>query len=242
MRTAVVSLVIGATAMFGAACSNGDDDAADEGTTTTTAVDAPTTTASTAPPPGDQGVAAALVVKQSDFPQGWNHSQPADDVDDPADACLKAGPLTSTTGRAESDEFAKSDLATASSVALVFANEAGARAGYAHIVGAEAKACFDQAFRAELVGEGEGEGEEGVELAGASLTTAAFPAVGDERTAYHFTAQTGGTDQPYRYSGHLVLVRAGRSVIALAFGNLGDPIPVVEQHAVAGNVAKRAPR
>ena len=229
-----------ASALLGAACSDGND--TKEAATTTTQGDTPVTTASTAPPVGEARVAADLVVKQADFPPGWTHSQPADDVEDPADKCLKTGPLTAATGRAESDEFAKSDLATSSSVALVFADEAAARAAFAHAAGSQMKACFDQAFRAEIVGEGEGEGEEGVELAGASLVATAFAAVGDERMAYQFTAQTGGTDQPYRYSGDLVLVRAGRAVIALAFGNLGEPVPRADQETVAANVAKRAPR
>ena len=242
MRTALLGILIAASVMSGVACSDGDDGESGERSITTTSVEAPATTAPSAPPVGDAKVAADLVVKQSDFPPGWTHSQPADDVEDPADKCLNAGPLTAASSRAESDEFAKSDLTTSSSVALVFVDDAAARAAFAHASGNETKSCFDQAFREELVGEGVGEGEEGVELAGASLATVDFPPLAEELVAYQFTAETGGTDQPYRYSGHLVLARAGRAVLAFSFGNLGEPVPVAEQQTVAGNVVKRAPR
>ena len=236
MRTAVVGLLVGASAMFGAACSDGDDgeDAAPRTTVTSGA-----RSSTTFPPFDDNKVAADLVVRQADFPPGWNHSQPADQVEDPADTCFKSGPLAGASGRAESDEFAKTDLATASSLALVFPNESAAAAAFTHAAGAEIRACLDQAMRAELTGEGEG--EEGVELGPAALTKADFPTVGAETVAYQFTAETRGTDQPYRYSGNLVLVRGGRALLAFAFGNLGEPVPPGEQRMVAAKVAGRAP-
>lgn len=226
VRSAVTGiLVLGA--VLNASCRDGSDGGAASGTTAaTTAMTATTTT--TVPPPGDQGVALGLTVQQSDFPPGWSQTQPPDDVEDPADKCLKTGPLAASTGRAESAEFAKTDTTTASSVALVFPGVAPARAAFAHVAGAEMRACFDAALRAD------------VEAAQASLVTApAYPPVPEEFTAYEFTAETAGTDAPYRYSAHLVFVRAGRALLGFAFGNLGDPVPLDEQQSVAMKVAAR---
>lgn len=236
MRTAVVGLLIGASALSGVACSDGgESDAAQRSTVTSGA-----TSSTTFPPFDDNKVAADLVVKQADFPTGWNHSQPADQVEDPADACFKSGPLVAASGRAESDEFAKTDLATASSLAFVFPNEGAATAAFAHAAGGQTRACLDQAMRAELTGDGEG--EEGVELGPAALTKSDFPTVGAETVAYQFSAETRGTDQPYRYMGNLVLVRSGRALLAFAFGNIGEPVPPSEQRMIATKVAARAPK
>ena len=235
MRGAVTGLVLLVVALNGG-CSDSDDGAARGGSAApTTAV---STTTTTAPASDDHRLALDLVVREGDFPPGWSHSQAADEVEDPADRCLKAGPLAAASGRAESAEFAKSDLATASSLALVFPDEAAARAAFAHVTGSETKACIDQALRAEL--QGEGEGEEGVAVANAVLTSVRMSSIGDETAAYRFSAETSGTDQPYRYSASIVIVRSGRTVTAFAFGNLGDPVPEVEQQTVASRVATRA--
>ena len=231
-------MVLVGIVVLGAACSDEPERDAPPSAPLTTAA----STTTTAPPGSDnERVARDLVVRQSDFPPGWSHSQAADQVEDPADRCLKTGPLASAKARAESDEFAKTDLTTASSVSLVFADGPSADAAFVHASGPEMRACFDQALKAEVAGEGEGEGEEGVELADASFrTTTAYPPVPERVTAYEFTAQTSGTDQPYRYSAHLVVVKAGRALLAFAFGNLGDAVPLDEQQTVAGRVAARA--
>ena len=236
MRTAVTAILV-VLVLLAVACS---DEGRDAPPTAPLTSEADPTTTTTAPASDDQRLATDLTVRQQDFPPGWSHSQTADQVEDPADRCLKTGPLAAATGRAESDEFAKSDLTTASSIALVYPDATAARSAFVHASGDRTRACFDQALRAEIAGEGEG--EEGVELRNTSFKKTDFPPLAEEYTAYEFTAETSGTDQPYHYSAHLVLVKAGRTVLAFAFGSIGDPVPLDEQQHVAGSVVTRALR
>jgi hypothetical protein len=244
----------------GAALTGPDTTAAiDDSSTTTTALPASTTTAkpplptpTTTPGEAPMLLAKRAMLAQADVPAGFTVTSPAPpDGSAPADTPLErcAGPdavaLTAAIGaRARSATFARPDIGSVSSTAVVFDQPASAEKVLGLMTTSAARSCFEGLINARLA-----RNPNLSQDVRGSLGPAPSPSVGDGALGYRFEVRLPAEDvdsnarpddPPVRYVADFVLVRKGRTVVLAEFANLRQPWADADLRAVAANLVAHA--
>ena len=218
--------------------------APDPSTTATTAPP-PSATATTAPAAGTTttsrpGEAPAVLARrallaQSDVPAGFAVTSPAPPdgsaaSDSPFERCTggDAAALTAAIGaRARSATFAKPDVGSVSSSAVVLDQPASAQKVLGLMTTSSARSCFEGLINARLARNPRLSQE-----ARGALGPAPSPSVGDGAIAYRFDVRlpaedvdpkAGPDDPPVRYVADFVLVQKARTLVLAEFDNLRQP-------------------
>jgi hypothetical protein len=219
------------------------DTALEPATTATAdpAAQASTTTAAgpqaTPAPPGEnpQAMAGRAVLAQADLPAGFTVTAPAP-TDPPApgespfERCAgsdAAGLIGTIGGRARSATFARADVGSASSAAVVFDQPATAEKVLGLMTTPAARSCFEQLINSRLARNA----KLSQDVRG-SLGPAPSPAVGEGAVAYRFDVRLPAedidrnaepNDPPIRFVSDVVIIRKGRTLVLAEFGNLRQP-------------------
>jgi hypothetical protein len=212
--------------------------------TTVTAAPSPSTTTPNAPgtpaAPAPTGEAPALlaqraVLAQTDLPAGFTVTSPAPSDapaagDSPFERCAgtDAGGLTRAIGgRARSATFAKADIGSASSAAVVFDQPATAEKVLGLMTTPSARACFEELINTRLARNA----KLSQDVKG-SLGPAPSASVGDGSVAYRFDVRLPAEDidrnakpddPPIRFVSDFLFIRKGRTLVLAEFGNLRQP-------------------
>ncbi|HEU5449540.1 MAG TPA: hypothetical protein VFW57_11045 [Acidimicrobiia bacterium] len=210
---------------------------------TTAAASSSTTTAQAAPlaapsPSGEEDPAALArraVLAQTDLPAGFTMTAPAPTDpptpgESPFERCAGSdgASLTSTIGgRARSATFAKPDVGSASSAAVVFDQPATAEKVLGLMTTPAARSCFEQLVNTRLARNA----NLSQDVKG-SLGPAPSPSVGEGSVAYRFDVRLPAedidrnakpSDPPIRFVSDFVFIRKGRTLVLAEFGNLRQP-------------------
>jgi hypothetical protein len=237
---------------------SGPAPAADPSTTATTAPPASSTTGTGAPTttrPGGEApavLAKRALLAQTDVPIGFTMTSPApaDNAappDNPFERCAgsDAGRLTSAIGaRARSATFAKADIGSVSSVAVVFDQPATAEKVLGLMTTSAARACFQDLINARLA-----RNPKLSQDVKGSLGPAPSPGVGEGSLAYRFDVRLPAEDvdagarpddPPVRFVADFVLIRKGRTLLLAEFDNLRQPWVDAALKDVAANLVAHA--
>ena len=209
---------------------------------TTAAAPSSTTTSPADPqagaaPPGESAAAMAqrAVLAQTDLPAGFTVTAPAPTDppvagESPFERCAgsDAAALTSAIGgRARSATFAKPDVGSVSSAAVVFDQPATAEKVLGLMTTPAARSCFEQLVNTRLARNA----NLSQDVKG-SLGPAPSPAAGDGSVAYRFDVRLPAedidrnakpSDPPIRFVSDFVFIRKGRTLVLAEFGNLRQP-------------------
>ena len=219
------------------------DTALDPATTATSdpAAQSSTTTAAgpqaTPAPPGEnlQAMAERAVLAQADLPAGFSVTAPAptappDPGESPFERCAGSDAASlagAIGGRARSATFAKPDVGSASSAAVVFDQPATAEKVLGLMTTSAARSCFEQLINSRLARNS----KLSQDVKG-SLGPAPSPAVGEGAVAYRLDVRLPAedidrnaepSDPPIRFVSDVVIIRKGRTLVLAEFGNLRQP-------------------
>ena len=220
-------------------------------TTTGKAPSSPTSPAAAA---GEDPAALAqrAVLAPSDLPAGFTMTSPAP-TDAPAPgespfercAGTDAAALTSAIGgRARSATFARPDVGSVSSAAVVFDQPATAEKVLGLMTTPAVRSCFEQLVNTRLARNA----NLSQDVKG-SLGPAPSPSVGDGSVAYRFDVRLPAEDidrnakpddPPIRFVSDFVFIRKGRTLVLAEFGNLRQPWVDVALKGVATNLVAHA--
>ena len=231
--------------------------AADTPTSATAAPSSSTTTGKPAgtPAPGAEDASALAqraVLAQTDLPDGFTMTTPAPTGapvagESPFERCAgsDAGSLTSAiVGRARSATFAKADVGSTSSAAVVFDQPATAGKVLGLMTTSAARSCFEQLINSRLARNA----KLSQDVKG-SLGPAPSPSIGDGSVAYRFDVRLPAEDvdrnakpddPPVRFVSDFVFIQKGRTLLLVEFGNLREPWVDVALKGVATNVVAHA--
>ncbi len=227
-------------------------------TTVTTAASSSTTVAApaatTTAPPGEAPaeLARRALLVQTDVPGGFTMTspEPADGSapgDSPFERCAgpDSGGLTGAIGaRARSATFAKADIGSASSVAVVVDQPATAEKVLGLMTTPAARSCFEGVINARLA-----RNPKLSQDVRGSLGPAPSPSLGDGALAYRFDvrlpaedvdASARPDDPPVRFVADFLMIRKGRTLVLVEFDNLRQPWVEATLRAVATNLVDRA--
>jgi hypothetical protein len=209
---------------------------------TTAAAPSSTTTAQpgtqAAPaPPGENPAALAqrALLTQTDLPAGFTVTAPAPTDpptpgESPFERCAgsdAAGLTSAIGGRARSATFAKADVGSVSSAAVVFDQPATAEKVLGLMTTPAARSCFEQLVNTRLARNA----NLSQDVKG-SLGPAPSPSVGEGSVAYRFDVRLPAedidrnakpSDPPIRFVSDFVFIRKGRTLVLAEFGNLRQP-------------------
>jgi hypothetical protein len=219
---------------------SGPTPAADPSTTVTSAPSSSTTTgqAPAAPAPGGEAPAALAqraVLAQADLPAGFTMTSPAPSDapaagESPFERCAGAdgaGLTRSIGARARSATFAKGDVGSASSAAVVFDQPSTAEKVLGLMTTPSARSCFEDLINSRLARNA----KLSQDVKG-SLGPAPSASVGDAAVAYRFDVRLPAEDvdrnakpddPPVRFVSDFLLVRKGRTLVLAEFGNIRQP-------------------
>ncbi len=226
---------------------------------TTAAAPSSTTTAQpgtqAAPaPPGENPAALAqrALLARTDLPAGFTITAPAP-TDPPApgespfERCAgsdAAGLTSAIGGRARSATFAKADVGSVSSAAVVFDQPATAEKVLGLMTTSAARSCFEQLVNTRLARNA----NLSQDVKG-SLGPAPSPSVGEGSVAYRFDVRLPAedidrnakpSDPPIRFVSDFVFIRKGRTLVLAEFGNLRQPWADVALKDVATSLVGHA--
>ena len=228
----------------------------------TTATAAPSSSTTTAKAPGSPAVAAPTeeaaalaqraVLAPTDLPPGFTMTAPAPSGtptpgESPFERCAgaEAGSLTSAiTARARSATFAKADVGSVSSAAVVFDQPATAEKVLGLMTTQAARACFEELINTRLARNA----KLSQDVKG-SLGPAPSASVGDGSVAYRFDVRLPAEDidrnakpddPPIRFVSDFLFIRKGSTLVLAEFGNLRQPWVDVDLRGVAGNLVAHA--
>lgn len=228
-------------------------------TSATTAAASSTTTTPSGPqpapaPPGENAAAMAqrAVLAQTDLPAGFTVTAPAPTGppapgESPFERCAgsDAAGLTATIGgRARSATFAKPDVGSVSSAAVVFDQPATAEKVLGLMTTPAARSCFEQLVNSRLARNA----NLSQDVKG-SLGPAPSPSVGEGSVAYRFDVRLPAedidrnakpSDPPIRFVSDFVFIRKGRTLVLAEFGNLRQPWVDVALKGVATSLVAHA--
>jgi hypothetical protein len=226
--------------------------AADTPTSATAAPSSSTTTAKPAgtPAPGEDPAALAqrAVLARADLPEGFTVTAAAPTAapaagESPFERCAgsDAGSLTSAIlGRARSATFARADVGSTSSAAVVFDQPATAGKVLGLMTTSAARSCFEQLINSRLARNA----KLSQDVKG-SLGPAPSPSLGDGSVAYRFDVRLPAEDvdrnarpddPPIRFVSDFVFIQKGRTLVMAEFGNLRQPWVDVALKGVATNL------
>ncbi|MGH9012155.1 MAG: hypothetical protein ACRDYF_20265, partial [Acidimicrobiia bacterium] len=211
-------------------------------------------TQATPAPDGDAPAALAqwAVLAPTDLPAGFTMTSPAP-TDAPAagespfERCAGTAAATLTSaigGRARSATFAKADVGSVSSAAVVFDQPATAEKVLGLMTTPAARSCFEQLVNTRLARNA----KLSQDVKG-SLGPAPSPSVGDGSVAYRFDVRLPAEDidrnakpddPPVRFVSDFVFIRKGRTLVLAEFGNLRQPWVDVALKGVATNLVAHA--
>jgi hypothetical protein len=234
--------------------------AADPSTSDTAAPPSSTTTGKAPPSPtspaagGEDPAALAqrAVLAPTDLPAGFAMTSPAPAEapapgESPFERCAGTDAATLTSaigGRARSATFAKADVGSVSSAAVVFDQPATAEKVLGLMTTSAARSCFEQLVNTRLARNG----KLSQDVKG-SLGPAPSPSVGDGSVAYRFDVRLPAEDidrnakpddPPIRFVSDFVFIRKGRTLVLAEFGNLRQPWVDVALKGVATNLVAHA--
>jgi hypothetical protein len=232
--------------------------AGDPSTTVTATPSSSTTPGSTPgapaapPPPGEAPAALAqrAVLAQTDLPAGFTMTSPAP-PGAPADSAFErcagsdAAGLTRAIGaRARSATFAKGDVGSASSAAVVFDQPATAEKVLGLMTTSSARSCFEDLINTRLARNA----NLSQDVKG-SLGPAPSASVGDGSVAYRFDVRLPAEDvdrnakpddPPVRFVSDFLFIRKGRILVLAEFGNLRQPWVDTTLKGVAASLVAHA--
>ena len=213
---------------------------ADPSTTVTAAASSSTTTGPAPAPPAPGGespdaLAQRALLAQADLPAGFTMTTPAPAGapaagESPFERCAgsNAADLTRAIGgRARSATFARGDVGSASSAAVVFDQPATAEKVLGLMTTPSARACFEDLINSRLARNA----KLSQDVKG-SLGPAPSPTVGDASVAYRFDIRLPAEDvdrnakpddPPVRFVSDFLFIRKGRTLVLAEFGNLRQP-------------------
>jgi hypothetical protein len=218
----------------------------------TTTAKAPGTRAAPAPDGDPAALAQRAVLNPADLPAGFTMTSPAP-TDAPAagespfERCAgtDAGTLTSAIGgRARSATFAKADVGSVSSAAVVFDQPATAEKVLGLMTTPAARSCFEGLVNTRLA-----RNTKLSQDVKGSLGPAPSPSVGDGSVAYRFDIRlpaedidrnAKADDPPIRFVSDFVFIRKGRTLVLAEFGNLRQPWVDVALKGVATSLVAHA--
>jgi hypothetical protein len=225
-------------------------DAAAPSSTTT----APASTPATPAAPGEnaQAMAERAVLAPTDLPAGFTVTAPAPTDpavpgESPFERCAgsdAAGLTAAISGRARSATFAKADVGSASSAAVVFDQPASAEKVLGLMTTPAARSCFEQLVNSRLARNA----KLSQDVKG-SLGPAPSPAVGEGAVAYRFDVRlpaedidrnAKASDPPIRFVSDFVFIRKGRTLVLAEFGNLRQPWAELALKGVATSLVAHA--
>jgi hypothetical protein len=206
-----------------------------------------------APSPDDPAaLAQRAVLAPTDLPAGFTMTSPAP-TDAPAagespfERCAGTDAATLTSaigGRARSATFAKPDIGSVSSAAVVFDQPATAEKVLGLMTTPAARSCFEQLVNTRLARNA----KLSQDVKG-SLGPAPSPSVGDGSVAYRFDIRlpaedidrnAKADDPPIRFVSDFVFIRKGRTLVLAEFGNLRQPWVDVALKGVATSLVAHA--
>ncbi|MDQ4098275.1 MAG: hypothetical protein M3144_10455 [Actinomycetota bacterium] len=229
--------------------------------TTNTAAPPSSTTTGKAPPspasPGPGGedpaaLAQRAVLAPTDLPAGFTMTSPAPAEapapgESPFERCAGTDAATLTSaigGRARSATFARADVGSVSSAAVVFDQPATAEKVLGLMTTPAARSCFEQLVNTRLARNAKLSQD-----VNGSLGPAPSPSVGDGSVAYRFDVRLPAEDidrnakpddPPIRFVSDFVFIRKGRTLVLAEFGNLRQPWVDVALKGVATNLVAHA--
>jgi hypothetical protein len=233
--------------------------AADPSTTTSTAPVSTTTVAAPGTPaaPGPAGespaaLAQRALVAPTDLPAGFTMTAPAPPGDpgageSPFERCAgpdAAGLISAIGGRARSATYARPDIGSVSSAAVVFDQPANAEKVLGLMTTAAARSCFEELINTRLARNA----KLSQDVKG-SLGPAPSASVGDGSVAYRFDVRLPAEDidrnarpddPPIRFVSDFLFIRKGRTLVMAEFGNLRQPWSDADLRGVAGNLIAHA--
>jgi hypothetical protein len=193
-----------------------------------------------APVPASNGEVPAVlaqraVLAQADLPAGFTLTSPAPSAapaagESPFERCAgadAAGLTRAIGGRARSATFAKADVGSASSAAVVFDQPATAEKVLGLMTTSSARSCFEELINSRLARNA----KLSQDVKG-SLGPAPSAAVGDAAVAYRFEVRLPAEDvdrnakpddAPVRFVSDFLFIRKGRTLVLAEFGNLRQP-------------------
>ena len=214
--------------------------AADPSTTVTVAASSSSTTgpAPAVPAPGGEApdaLAQRALLALTDLPAGFTMTSPAPPGapaagESPFERCAgtDAASLTRAIGgRARSATFARGDIGSASSAAVVLDQPATAEKVLGLMTTPAARACFEELINTRLARNA----KLSQDVKG-SLGPAPSPSVGDASVAYRFDIRLPAEDvdrtakpddPPVRFVSDFLFIRKGRTLVLAEFGNLRQP-------------------
>lgn len=204
-----------------------------------------------APAPAGENLAALAqraVLAQTDLPDGFSVTAPAPTAapaagESPFERCAgtdAAGLTQAIGGRARSATFAKADVGSVSSAAVVFDQPATAEKVLGLMTTSAARSCFEQLVNSRLARNA----NLSQDVKG-SLGPAPSPSVGESSVAYRFEVRLPAedidrnakpSDPPIRFVSDFVFIRKGRTLVLAEFGNLRQPWVDVALKGVATNL------
>ena len=165
----------------------------------------------------------------------------------PFERCVgsDAGGLTAAIGgRARSATFAKSDVGSVSSAAVVFDQPATAEKVLGLMTTSSARSCFEQLINTRLARNA----KLSQDVKG-SLGPAPSASVGDGSVVYRFEVRLPAEDidrnakpddPPIRFVSDFLFIRKGRTLVLAEFGNLRQPWGDADLKGVAANLVAHA--
>jgi hypothetical protein len=203
--------------------------------TTATTAKAGGVTTTTRPGEAPPVLARRALLAQSDVPTGFvmTSAAPPDASaasDSPFERCVgaDAAALTAAIGaRARSATFARPDIGSVSSSAVVFDQPAPAEKVLGLMTTPAARSCFEGLINGRLA-----RNPRLSQDARGALGPAPSPSVGDGAIAYRFDVRlpaedvdpkAGPDDPPVRYVADFLFVRKGRTLVLAEFDNLRQP-------------------
>jgi hypothetical protein len=237
-RLLVPALV--STASFAVAgCGSSSDDTKTLTVSSTSAAQASTATASRATTPtvdkeADQQIAAAALLKLSDFPPGWTASPREDDEDD--DSLLNCGGLRDQwekrSGRAQTPDFAHGNEAEASNSVLIFPDDAPARAYIDAMTQQEVLDCITKGLQDSI----EDTSSEDLEIGDVKTSQLRVPDRGDDSVGVRIEIPITAQSIDLTASADITLVRVGRALTAVVVYGIFSPVSDTERDRL-GSVA-----
>jgi hypothetical protein len=218
----------------------------------TTTAQPGTQAAPAAPGENPAALAQRALLAQTDLPAGFTVTAPAP-TDPPApgespfERCAgsdAAGLTSAIGGRARSATFAKADVGSVSSAAVVFDQPATAEKVLGLMTTSAARSCFEQLVNTRLARNA----NLSQDVKG-SLGPAPSPSVGEGSVAYRFDVRLPAedidrnakpSDPPIRFVSDFVFIRKGRTLVLAEFGNLRQPWADVALKDVATSLVGHA--
>ena len=193
------------------------------------------TTTTARPPEAPADLARRALLVQADVPAGFTVASPAPGdsaapTDSPFERCAgsTATSLTKAIGaRARSATFARPDIGSVSSLAVVFDQPATAQTVFGLMTTTSARSCFESLINSRLA-----RNPRLSQDVKGSLGPAPSPTVGEGAMGYRFDVRlpaedvdpkASSDDPPVRYVADFLLVRKGRTLVLAEFDNLRQP-------------------